>query len=378
MASLPFIDLKAQYQRLKPRIDQAIHDVLDHGQYIMGPEVQRLEAELAAYTGARHALTCASGTDALLIPLLAYGIGPGDAVFVPAFTYTATAEVILLAGASPVYAEVDPATFNIDLADLERRIAAVRAGGRLKPAAILAVDLFGLPADMDGLRAIAAREGLRLIEDAAQSFGASIAGRKVGSLAPVTATSFFPAKPLGCYGDGGAIFTDDDDLAAAMRSIRVHGTGTHKYEVVRVGLNGRLDTMQAAILSVKLSVFDEELAARERISRIYDAGLADLVTVPGRPAAMTSAWAQYTVRVAGREELMGRLKSAGIPTMVYYPTPMHLQAPYRPYGGGEGSLPVSEALCGEVMSLPMHPYLTDVDARRIVDEVRSALIARAA
>ena len=374
MSGVPFVDLKAQYARIKPQIAEAIQDVLDDGRYILGPAVTRLESELAAYCGVRHAISCASGTDAIFMSLLAYGIGPGDVVFVPSFTFTASAEVILLAGASPVFVDVEADSFNIDLADLERKISETRAEGKLKPKAVVAVDLFGLPADWNGLNELAEREKLHLISDAAQSFGGTYHNRRVGSLAPVSGTSFFPAKPLGCYGDGGAIMTDDDDLAEELKSIRVHGAGSHRYEVVRIGINGRLDSIQAAVLSVKLSIFDDELEARERISRVYDEALKDVVTVPKRIDGLQSAWAQYTIKTDRRAAVQEKLAEAGIPTMIYYPKPMHLQAPYAPFGGGEGSLPVSETICDEVMSLPMHPYLADDDAKRIAAAVREALI----
>jgi len=373
MSGVPFIDLKAQYARIKPQIAEAIQEVLDDGRYILGPAVTRLEQELAAYCGVRHAISCSSGTDAILMPLLAYGVGPGDAVFVPSFTFTASAEVVLLAGASPVFVDVEADSFNMDLADLERKISETRANGKLTPKAIIAVDLFGLPADWTGLNKLAEREELHLISDAAQSFGGVYHNRRVGSLAPVSGTSFFPAKPLGGYGDGGAIMTDDDDLADVLKSIRVHGAGDDRYEVVRVGINGRLDSIQAAILSVKLSIFDDELEARERISLVYDEALRDVVTVPKRIDGLQSAWAQYTIKTDRRATVQEKLAGAGIPTMIYYPKPMHLQAPYAAYGGGEGSLPVSETICDEVMSLPMHPYLADDDIKRIGAAVRDAL-----
>jgi UDP-2-acetamido-2-deoxy-ribo-hexuluronate aminotransferase len=372
MSGVPFVDLKAQYARLKPQIAEAIQDVLDDGRYILGPAVTRLEEELAAYCGVRHAISCASGTDAIYMPLLAYGVGPGDAVFVPSFTFTASAEVILLAGASPVFVDVEADSFNIDLADLERKIAETRAAGKLKPKAIVAVDLFGLPADWNALNALAEREDMHLISDAAQSFGGAYHNTRVGALAPVSGTSFFPAKPLGGYGDGGAIFTDDDDLADVLKSIRVHGAGSDRYEVVRIGINGRLDSIQAAILSVKLSVFDSELEARERVAGIYDEVLKGAVAVPKRIDGLRSAWAQYTIKTDKRAAVQKTLSEAGIPSMIYYPKPMHLQAPYAPYGGGEGSLPVSEAICEQVMSLPMHPYLSDEDARRVAELVKQA------
>jgi UDP-2-acetamido-2-deoxy-ribo-hexuluronate aminotransferase len=373
MSGVPFVDLKAQYARIKPQIAEAIQEVLDDGRYILGPAVTRFEDELAAYCGVRHAISCSSGTDAIFMPLLAYGVGPGDAVFVPAFTFTASAEVILLAGASPVFVDVEADSFNMDLADLERKISEIRAEGKLKPKAIIAVDLFGFPADWNGLNKLAEHEGLHLISDAAQSFGGVYHNGRVGSLAPVSGTSFFPAKPLGGYGDGGAIMTDDDSLAEILKSIRVHGTGSDRYEVVRIGINGRLDSIQAAILSVKLSIFHAELEAREFISRVYDEALKDVVTVPKRIEGLQPAWAQYTIRTDRRAAVQEKLSEAGIPTMIYYPKPVHLQPPYAPYGGGEGSLPVSETICDEVISLPMHPYLSDEDAKRIAALVGEAL-----
>ena len=373
MSGVPFVDLKTQYARLKPQIAEAIQDVLDDGNYIMGPAVTKLESQLAEYCGVRHAISCSSGTDAILMPMIAYGIGPGDAVFVPSFTFTASAEAIILVGASPVFVDVEEDSFNLDLTDLETKIAATRAGGQLNPRAILAVDLFGLPADWDELNTLADRETLNLIADAAQSFGAVYDGKRVGSLAPVTSTSFFPAKPLGCYGDGGAIMTDDDELSDLLKSIRVHGQGADRYEIARIGLNGRLDSIQAAILSVKLPILDEELAARDHLAGVYDEELKDAVTIPKRIPGRQSAWAQYTIKTDRRTDIQAALKEADIPSAVYYPKPMHLQAPYRPYGAGEGSLPVSESICRRVMSLPMHPYLPDDDARRIADLIRKAV-----
>ena len=371
--SLPFVDLKQQYARLKPLIDARIHAVLDHGQYILGPEVGELEAELARRAGARHCLTVASGTDALIMPLMARGIGRGDAVFVPGFTFTATAEAILLLGASPVFVDVDPHTFLIDLADLERRIAATKAAGQLAPKAVIAVDLFGLPVDYPKLQAIADAHDLFVIADAAQSLGGQFHGRPVGSLAPVTATSFYPAKPLGCYGDGGAVYTDDDELAEVLKSIRVHGEGKSRYDTVRVGLNARFDTIQAAVLLAKLPSFQDELDARDRLARHYSARLSNRVQTPVMPDGLFCAWAQYTIRLPNRDAVRAKLGEAGIPTAIYYPTPMHLAEAYRAHGEGEGSLPVSEALCREVLSLPMHPFLSDADADRVCDGVLAAV-----
>lgn len=375
--SIPFIDLKAQYARLKDDIDRRIHTVLDHGGFIMGPEVGELEKALAAFAGAAHCITCANGTDALTIALMAKGVGPGDAVFCPSFTFTATAEAVLLLGASPVFVDVDEDSFNIDLADLERRIAAVRAEGKLRPAAIMPVDLFGRPADYPAINAIAAREGLWVLADAAQGFGGSLNGKRVGSLADITSTSFFPAKPLGCYGDGGAVFTDDAGLAKVMESIRVHGKGGDKYDIIRVGLNSRLDTIQAAVLLVKLAAFPAELEARERVAQAYDRAFADLpgVIVPARMPGATSAWAQYTLRLTNgkRDQVAAALKAQGVPSAVYYPRPMHLQTAYVGLGGGAGSLPVSERLSAEVLSLPMHPDLDEATTDKICSALRGAI-----
>ncbi|MEM8576025.1 MAG: DegT/DnrJ/EryC1/StrS family aminotransferase [Pseudomonadota bacterium] len=374
MSGVPFVDLKTQYARLKPQIAEAIQEVLDDGRYILGPAVTKLESELAEYCGVRHAISCSSGTDAIIMPLIAYGVGPGDAVFVPSFTFTASAEAIILVGASPVFVDVEEDSFNLDMNDLEAKVAATRADGKLNPKAILAVDLFGLPADWDKLSALANRENLNLMSDAAQSFGGVFDGKRVGALAPVSCTSFFPAKPLGCYGDGGAIMTDDDDLAELLKSIRVHGQGTDRYEIARIGINGRLDSIQAAILSVKLPILDDELAARDHLAGIYDEVLKDAVTIPKRIAGRQSAWAQYTIKTDRRADIQAALNDAGIPSAIYYPKPMHLQAPYLPYGGGEGSLPVSEAICHQVMSLPMHPYLPDDDARRVAGIIRTIVL----
>lgn len=375
--SIPFIDLKAQYASLKDEIDRRIHAVLDHGGFIMGPEVAELEKALAAFAGAAHCVTCANGTDALTLALMAKEVGPGDAVFCPSFTFTATAEAVLLLGATPVFVEVDENTFNIDAADLERRIAQVRAGGKLRPAAVMPVDLFGQPADYPAIQAIAEREGMWVLADAAQGFGGSLNGRRVGSLAHMTATSFFPAKPLGCYGDGGAVFTDDAELAERMRSIRVHGKGGDKYDIVRVGLNSRLDTIQAAVLLVKLAAFPAELEAREAVAKGYDAALSGLpgVVVPARVPNSTSAWAQYTLRLpnGNRDALAAALKAKGVPTAVYYPRPMHLQTAYLAVGEGAGSLPVSERLSGEVLSLPMHPYMDQGVVEAVTAAIRDAV-----
>ena len=370
---LEFAGIRAQYVALKDAIAPRIAEVFRHGRFIMGPEVAALEEALCAFCGAGEAVAVSSGTDALVAPLMAFGVGPGDAVFVPSFTFTATAEVALLLGASPVFVDIGERSFNIDPGDLRRRIAQVRAGGALTPRAVIAVDLFGLPADYEALGAIAEEEGLNLIGDAAQSFGGRRGNRKVGTLAPVTTTSFYPAKPLGCYGDGGALFTDDPEMADWLRSIRVHGQGSVQYAVERVGLNARLDSLQAAVLLGKLPAFEGEVAARNRLADRYDAGLGDVVCTPLRPAGSVSTWAQYSILVDDRDGVRTRLGEAGIPTAVYYPAPMHLQPAYKDHGAGKGSLPVSEALCGRILSLPMHAYMRDEAADRVIEAVRAAV-----
>ncbi len=370
VSPIPFVDLQAQYVRIKEIVDARMATVLDHGRFIMGPEVGELETVLADRAGVRHGIGCASGTDALLIALMAAEAGPGDAVFLPAFTFTASAEVVLTAGAEPVFVDVDPHGYNIDVVDLERRVAEV--SGRLRPRAVIAVDLFGSPADYDALEAVADRHGLVVIADAAQSFGATRRDRPVGCLAPITATSFFPAKPLGCYGDGGALMTDDDDLAATMRSICAHGKGSGKYDIVRAGLNSRLDTLQAAVVLAKLTVFDDELAARRRVATCYNDRLEQIVKVPAGSNDAQSAWAQYTIQTTDRDALAAALKARGIPSAIYYPRPMHLQPAYAKFGGGRGAHPVSEQLCESVLSLPMHPYLDDSTIDRICAAVEAA------
>jgi dTDP-4-amino-4,6-dideoxygalactose transaminase len=374
LPSIPFIDLAAQRRRLAPRVDAAIARVVDHCQFVLGPEVRQLEAELATFCGARHAISCASGTDALLLGLMAKGIGPGDAVFCPAFTFCATAEVAALLGATPVFADVDASTFNIDPASLRCAIATAKGLG-LKPKAIIPVDLFGLAADHDAVAAIARAEALFVLDDAAQAFGASYKTRRLGTLADATATSFFPAKPLGCYGDGGAIFTDDDALAETIESLRVHGQGVDKYDNTRIGITGRLDSIQAAVLIEKLAIFPDEIDARQRIAQRYTNALKDVVTVPRVPDGYTSVWAQYTIRLtpATRADFAAALKADGIPTAVYYPRPLHRQTAYRHFPVVDGGVPVSERLADDVISLPMHPYLDPATQDRIVDAIRRAL-----
>lgn len=372
---IAFIDLKAQQDRIRPQVERAMRVVLDHGQYIMGPEVEALEGKLATYAGARYAISCASGTDALLMVLMAKGVGPGDAVICPGFTYTATPEVIALLGATPVFADVDAATFNLDPRALQSAIDAARSGS-LRPKAVIAVDLFGQPAEYDALAAIADANELFVLADAAQSFGASIGRRRVGTFGIATATSFFPAKPLGCYGDGGAILTDDDELAEVLRSIRQHGKGQSKYDIVRVGINGRLDTLQAAILIEKLEIFADELDRRETIARRYTAGLGDVVECPRILDRCRSAWAQYTVVVPKRrDDVMKGLADLGVPTQVYYPKSLNRQMAYRSYPIAQSGLPASERLPDQVISFPMHPYLTEPDQEYIIEAVKRVMIS---
>jgi dTDP-4-amino-4,6-dideoxygalactose transaminase len=371
---IPFIDVAAQRRRLGRAIDDAIGRVLAHCQFIQGPEVRALEAELAAFCGARHVIGCASGTDALLLVLMAWGIGPGDAVICPDFTFCATAEMVALLGATPVFADVQAETFNLDPDSLQRAVATAKRL-KLKPRAVIPVDLFGLPADHDGIAAVAAEHGLAVLDDAAQAFGAAYRGRKLGALATATATSFFPAKPLGCYGDGGAVFTDDDALAARIRSLRVHGEGVDKYDAARIGITGRLDSIQAAVLLEKLKIFPDEIAARDAIAARYGAGLADIAMVPRVGNQSTSVWAQYTVRLepGRRDAIAAALKSEGIPTAIYYGKPLHSQQAYSRFPVADGGTPVTERLCDEVISLPMHAYLEPPVQDRIIAAVRRAL-----
>ncbi len=366
--AIAFNDLKAQYAHLKPEIDAQIAAVLESGAFISGPQVKELEQALCTYTGRRHCVTVSNGTDALIMPLMAWGIGAGDAVFVPAFTFVATAEAVSVLGAVPVFCDVDEATFNLDAASLRRQIEAVLAQGKLTPRAVISVDLFGLPADYEAIRRVCDEFGLLLLEDAAQGFGGEIHGKKACNFGDASATSFFPAKPLGCYGDGGAVFTDDPALAQTLESIRVHGKGKEKYDNVRVGLNARLDTLQAAILLPKLRAFDTENAARNRAAAQYTELLGDRYDVPRVPEGFLSSWAQYTIRAKSpehRAKVQAALKEQGIPTMVYYPRPLHLQPVYAGLGYSKGDLPVSERLAQVVFSLPMHGYLTDETVRQI-------------
>ncbi len=373
MNNIPFVDLAAQYRRLKSQIDARIQSVLEHGCFVMGPEVAELEAALCEFTGCQHSVAVSSGTDALLMALMAEGIGSGHAVFLPAFTFTACAEVIVLAGARPVFVEVDARTFNIDTAHLLAQLEAVEKAGKLEPRAIMPVDLFGLPADYAEISKIAGDHDMIVVADGSQSFGGRIGDLRVGALAPITTTSFFPAKPLGCYGDGGAIFTNDARRADVLRSIRMHGEGSGKHDIVRIGMNGRLDSLQAAILLAKLSAFPEELEARERLATRYDARLSETVMTPLRQAGRSSAWAQYSVLLEDRDRVAATLGEAGIPSAIYYPLPLHLQPAYAEFGDGDASLPVSESLSHRILSLPMHPDMEEATADRICDVLLEAV-----
>src|SRR5882724_4747696 len=365
---VPFIDIAAQRRRLGKSIDESISRVLGHCQFINGPEVTALEKALAGFSGAEHVVSCASGTDALLMVLMAKQVGPGDAVLCPSFTFCATGE-------APVFVDVDEATYNMDAGSLRRGIATAKQRG-LKPRAVIPVDLFGQSADHDAIAEVAQAEGLFVLDDAAQGFGASYKGRRIGSLGLATATSFFPTKPLGCFGDGGAIFTDDDQLAETLRSIRVHGQGSDKYDNVRLGLTGRLDTMQAAILIEKLKIFEDEIAARNKVADRYARGLGNVVTVPHVAGGCTSVWAQYTIRLpkgVDRDGFAAALQAQGIPTAIYYPKSMHQQTAYRDFPVADGGLPGCERLSGDVISLPMHAYLDEPTQERVIAAVRDAL-----
>ena len=383
---MQFRDLKHQYQVLKQNIDQAVLDVMQSGAFIMGQPVKELEAQLAEYVGVKHCLTCANGTDALTLALKAWGIGPGDAVFVPDFTFFSSAEVVSLEGATPIFVDVDEETFNISPESLDEAIRQTLAEGKLSPKVIVTVDLFGLPASYPQIREIADKYDLLILEDGAQGFGGEILGRKACSFGDISTTSFFPAKPLGCYGDGGAVFTDNDDWAALIESYRVHGKGTFKYDNVRIGLNSRLDTVQAAILQVKLRAFrDYELADVNKVATRYTELLKDIpgIKTPVIPQGFYSSWAQYSLRLESetkRDALQASLKAQGIPSMVYYPKPMHAQTAFQlPAPQGEGSgvgsniCPTSTKLSQTVLSLPMHPYLSDADIQSVVDAIKASI-----
>lgn len=357
---LPFIDLKAQQKRIRPQLEAAMLQVLDHGVYIMGPEIHALEDQLSAFCNAQHTLSCSNGTDAIALILMAKNVGPGDAIFVPSFTFAATAEVVAWMDATVVFIDVLPDTFNIDPESLEKGIQKAKSLN-LRPAGIISVDIFGQAADYDALIDIAAQHGLWIIDDAAQSFGGSYKGRKIGSLVESTTTSFFPAKPLGCYGDGGAVFTENSDLLKVMESLRVHGQGAggDKYQNIRIGMNGRMDTLQAAILLEKLKIFPEELTLRQKIANRYSEGLFEAAATPFVRKDCISAWAQYTLKVDSdkRSDIMESLKKEGIPSVIYYPLPLHRQEAYKAHPCATETLPVCESLSKCVLSLPMHPYL---------------------
>ncbi len=366
---IPFIDLQAQRRRLGEPLNAAIRAAVEGGQWILGPQVAQLEKDLAAWAGVKHAIACANGTDALLLVLRAWGVGPGDAVFVPAFTFAASGEVVALAGATPVFVDVLPDTFNMDPASLEAAIALVKRDGKLTPKVVMPVDLFGQPADYRALAPIAAREGLKLFCDTAQGFGGLLDGKRAGAIGDAAATSFFPAKPLGCYGDGGACFTNDDGLKELLLSLRMHGQGSDRYEHIHIGYNSRLDTIQAAILIEKLKIFDDEIEQRNAVARRYNEAFAgsNRIQIPVMIDGATSTWAQYTLQVEDRAKFQADLKAAGVPTMVYYPIPLSRQKAYAHYPSAP--TPVSEALSSRVVSLPIHPYLEEAAQNRVIAAV---------
>lgn len=370
--AIAFIDLKAQQIAIREKVEAGLTRVLDHGAYVMGPEVGEFEGLLAKFSGAKHAISCANGTDALHLVLMCEGVGPGDAVFVPSFTFVATGEAPLLVGATPVFVDVCEETFNMDPKSLELAISSAKQAG-LKPKVVMPVDLFGQPANYPAITEIAKAHDMVVVADAAQGFGGSLNGKRVGTLGDYTTTSFFPAKPLGCYGDGGAILTDDEAKAEVLKSIRIHGQGSDKYDNVRLGVNSRLDSFQAAVLIEKLAIFEGELKARDEIAKRYNDGLRDVVSVPELDDHAFSSWAQYTIRVQDRDDVVGKLKQAGIPTAIYYPRPLHTQAPYRGCPKPAGGLIVTERLAAEVLSLPMHPYLGQSDQRRVISELKAAV-----
>lgn len=374
---MEFRDLKKQYQVLKSDIDQAVLDVMQSGAFIMGKPVKELEAQLAEYVGVKHCISCANGTDALTLAMKVWGIKPSDAVFVPDFTFFSSAEIVSFEGATPVFVDVDKDTFNIDAEDLERVIEKTLKEGKLTPKAIVTVDLYGLPANYPAVRKIADKYGLYILEDAAQGFGGAINGKRACSFGDISTTSFFPAKPLGCYGDGGAVFTDNDEWAALADSYRVHGKGTFKYDNVRIGMNSRLDTIQAAILQIKLKAFaDYELDAVNKAAKMYTERLKNFVKIPSIPEGFLSSWAQYTIQLSSKEVrdlLQTKLKEQGIPTMVYYPTPMHAQTAYKELDCPVDCCPNAQQLCGTVLSLPMHPYITEEIINQVCNTIKASL-----
>jgi dTDP-4-amino-4,6-dideoxygalactose transaminase len=366
---MQFIDLGAQRARISDKIDAAVKRVIADGRYILGPEVAEFEKQLGAYIGVEHVVACANGTDALLLPLKAYDVGRGDAVFCPSFTFAATAEVVALAGAEPVFVDIDPDTYNLNTGQLEAAIEAIKAEGRLIPKAVIPVDLFGLSANYEVIMKIAAKHDLKVIEDAAQSIGGRASNKMCGAFGHVAGTSFYPAKPLGCYGDGGAMFTNDAALAEKLRSYAFHGKGAHQYDNIHIGLNSRLDTLQAAILIEKLAILEDEMEARQQVAARYNAGLAPFVNVPEIPAGSRSAWAQYAIETHDRDALKAHLQENGVPSVIYYVKPLHLQAAYKHFPLAPGGLPVSESLPERILCLPMHPYLTEADQDRVIGAV---------
>ncbi|MEA3288304.1 MAG: DegT/DnrJ/EryC1/StrS family aminotransferase [Candidatus Marinimicrobia bacterium] len=370
---MQFIDLGKQQSMIKDAIDTRIQTVLSHGKYIMGPEIKEMEAQLAEYVGVKHCVSCSSGTDALLMPLMAWGVGPGDAIFTTPFTFIASAEVIQLLGATPIFVDIDPQTYNIDPVLLDAAINEVVEAGELNPKAIIPVDLFGLPADYPAIEAIAKKYDIKVLEDGAQGFGGEINGKKACSFGDAASTSFFPAKPLGCYGDGGAVFTDDDELYEKLLSVRVHGKGGDKYDNIRIGINGRMDTLQAAIVLEKFTLFPNEIKLRNKAAAKYNELLAECVVTPSTPEGYTSVWAQYSVLAKNAEErqaIQTRLKDAGIPSAVYYPKPLHQQTAFAHLGYQDGDFPISEEMSQRIFSLPMYPYIPEEDIEKIVEVIR--------
>ncbi len=373
MENIQFIDLKAQQTRIGSVINEKINDVLAHGQYIMGPEVTEFEQKLSAFGGTRHTLSCSNGSDAIFLALLALNIGPGDAVFVPSFTFAATAEMVALTGATPVFVDVLEDTMNMDPEHLSQAIEEITNNSPLTPKAVMPVDLFGQIANYEQITPITRAAGLKLIADAAQGFGATLNDTQAGHFADLVTTSFFPAKPLGCYGDGGAVLTNDDELMNTLTSLRNHGQGTDRYDNVRIGINGRLDSIQAAILLLKLEIFPSEITARNTIANRYSEGLKDVVTTPYVLENSVSTWAQYTIKTPKRDEIAAKLREQNIPTAIYYAKPLHSQTAYKDYPIAGGTLPVTDALSHEVISLPMHPYLKEDTQDKIIEAVRNAL-----
>lgn len=372
MEKIQFIDLAAQQKRISPAVEESIRAVLAHGQYIMGPEVREFEEKLAAFGGTAYALSCSNGSDAIFLGLLALEIGPGDAVFVPSFTFAATAEMVALTGATPVFVDVQEDTYNMDPAHLKTAIGEIKSAGDLTPKAVMAVDLFGQIADYPAIEPIARENGLTLISDAAQGFGATLNGDQAGKFADLVTTSFFPAKPLGCYGDGGAVLTSNEELNDRLVSLRNHGQGVDRYDNVRIGINGRLDSIQAAVLLLKLEIFADEIEKRNVIAARYSDGLKEVTTTPFVPEGSISTWAQYTIRTSDRDRIQAQLRDENIPTAIYYAKPLHQQTAYKNYPQGGGTLPITERLAEEVISLPMHPYLKQETQDRIITAVRRA------